>query len=117
MSASDDQTVRLWDLPSQESVTTFIGHQDYVRSGAFMPGQASNLVVSGSYDQSVRLWDPRSPGRSVMIFKHAAAVETVLPLPSGTTILAAADNQISVLDLVAGKPLQLLKNHQKAVTS
>lgn len=117
MSASDDQTVRLWDLPSQESVTTFVGHQDYVRSGAFMPGQASGLVVSGSYDQTVRLWDPRSPGGSVMIFKHAASIEAVLPLPSGTTILAAADNQISVLDLVAGKPLQLLRNHQKAVTA
>lgn len=52
-----------------------------------------------------------------MIFKHAASIEAVLPLPSGTTILAAADNQISVLDLVAGKPLQLLRNHQKAVTA
>lgn len=117
MSTSDDLTVRLWDLPSEQSTTTFIGHQDYVRSGAFMPGQASSLIVSGSYDQTVRLWDPRSPGRSVMTFKHSAAVESVLPLPSGTTILAAADNQISVLDLVAGKPLQLLKNHQKTVTS
>ncbi len=117
MSASDDQTVKLWDLPSQESVTTFVGHQDYVRSGAFMPGQASGLLVSGSYDQTVRLWDPRSSGRSVMVFKHAAPVESVLPLPTGTTVLAAADNQISVLDLVAGKPLQLLRNHQKTVTS
>ena len=52
-----------------------------------------------------------------MIFKHAAPVEAVLPMPSGTTVLAAADNQISILDLVAGKPLQLLKNHQKTVTS
>jgi U3 small nucleolar RNA-associated protein 15 len=38
-------------------------------------------------------------------------------MPSGTQILASADNQISVLDLVAGKPLKLLKNHQKTVTS
>jgi len=38
-------------------------------------------------------------------------------MPSGTQILASADNQVSVLDLVAGKPLKLLKNHQKTVTS
>ena len=117
MSTCDDRTVRLWDLPSQESTTTLVGHQDYVRSGEFCPGQASSLIVSGSYDQTVKLWDPRSPSAVVMTFKHAAPVESVLPMPSGTTILAAADNQVSVLDIVAAKPLQLLKNHQKTVTS
>ncbi|KAK4692632.1 U3 small nucleolar RNA-associated protein 15, partial [Lecanoromycetidae sp. Uapishka_2] len=117
MSASDDRTVKLWDLPSQESVTTFVGHQDYIRSAAFMPGQASSLLLSGSYDQTVKLWDPRTPSAAVMTFKHSAPVEDILPMPSGTTILAAADNQVSVLDLVAARPLQLLKNHQKTVTS
>ena len=117
MSTCDDRTIRVWDLPSQDSTTTFTGHQDYVRSGAFIPGQASSLLVSGSYDQTVKLWDPRAPSAAVMTFKHAAPVESVLPMPSGTTVLAAADNQISVLDLVAAKPLELLKNHQKTVTS
>ncbi|KAL3424406.1 small nucleolar ribonucleoprotein complex subunit (WD domain-containing protein) [Phlyctema vagabunda] len=117
MSASDDRTVRLWDLPSQASTTTFVGHSDYVRSGSFMPGSMSNLIVTGSYDETVRLWDPRVPSKAVMIFKHAAPIESVLPMPSGTTILASADNQISVLDVVAGKPLHLIKNHQKTVTS
>lgn len=117
MSASDDRTVRLWDLPSQASTLAFRGHQDYVRSGAFMPGQASSLVVSGSYDQTVRLWDPRASATAVMTFKHAAPIESVLPMPAGTTILTAADNQITVLDIVAGRPLQILRNHQKTVTS
>ncbi|MCJ1471720.1 hypothetical protein MMC13_000360 [Lambiella insularis] len=117
MSASDDQTVRLWDLPSQESTLSFVGHQDYVRAGAFMPGQASGLVVSGSYDQTVKLWDPRASTGAVMTFKHAAPVECVLPMPSGTTLLAAADNQISVLDIVAGRPLNMVQNHQKTITS
>ncbi|KAL8862621.1 MAG: hypothetical protein Q9178_001119 [Gyalolechia marmorata] len=117
MSACDDRTVRLWDLPAQESVTIFRGHQDYVRSGAFMLGQAASLLVTGSYDQTVKIWDPRVPATAVMSFKHAAPVETILPMPSGTTVLAAADNQISVLDLIAARPLQLIQNHQKAVTS
>ncbi|KAL9121596.1 MAG: hypothetical protein Q9187_001848 [Circinaria calcarea] len=117
MSASDDKTVRMWDLPSQESTATFVGHQDYVRSGTFMPGQAAGLVVSGSYDQTVRVWDPRVPSKAVITFKHAAPIESVLPMPAGTTILAAADNKISVLDIVAGRPLQVLQNHQKTVTS
>jgi len=119
MSGSDDKTVRLWDLPSNTSTRTFSGHQDYVRCGAFMPGPGAhgNTLVSGSYDTTVRLWDPRAPGGSILTFKHTAPVEAVLPLSSGTTILAASDRTISVLDLVAAKPLHLITNHQKTVTS
>ena len=117
MSASDDKTVRLWDLPSNNPSRMFTGHSDYVRCGAFMPGGNSNLLVSGSYDETVRIWDARAPGGSVMTFKHADPVEDVLPLPSGTTLLAAAGSAISVLDLVAAKPIRLITNHQKTVTS
>ncbi|KAI9800680.1 MAG: hypothetical protein M1825_004002 [Sarcosagium campestre] len=117
LSASDDKTLRLWDLPSQVSTKTFVGHADYVRAASFLPGSSSNTIVSGSYDGTVRLWDPRARAGAAMTFKHAAPVESVLSLPSATTILASAGNTISVLDIVAGKPLSLLKNHQKTVTS
>ncbi|TQS36906.1 hypothetical protein Golomagni_02635 [Golovinomyces magnicellulatus] len=110
MSTSDDYTARLWDLPTGESTIKFTGHTDYVRSGSFMPGTMSNLILTGSYDNTVRLWDPRIPERATMTFKHTAPVEDVLSMPSGTQIAAAAD-------VVAGKPLQILKNYQKTVTS
>jgi U3 small nucleolar RNA-associated protein 15 len=117
MSCGDDNTVRIWDLPSDTSTATFRGHQDYVRCGNFLPGQNSSILVSGSYDQTIRLWDPRAPLSPVMSFKHIGAVEDVLCMPSGSTILAAADNQIAVLDITAGRPLHMIKNHQKTVTS
>ncbi|QGA15739.1 hypothetical protein EYB26_003399 [Talaromyces marneffei] len=119
LSTSDDRTVRLWSLPSESSERTFTGHTDYVRSGAFLPGSmaSAGMVVSGSYDKTVRLWDPRVDGRAVMTFQMSAAIECVLPMPSGTTVLAAADNQIAVLDVVGGKPLHMIKSHQKTVTS
>lgn len=83
-----------------------------------MPGTMSNMVVSGSYDSTVKLWDPRTGSNSaVMTFKHAAPIEDVLSLPSGTTVLAAAENSVSVLDLVAARPLHMITNHQKTVTS
>jgi U3 small nucleolar RNA-associated protein 15 len=81
-----------------------------------MPGQ-SGVVVTGSYDQTVRLWDARAGERAVMVFKHKEAIESVLPLHGGTAVAAASGNQISILDVVAGKPIRLLQNHQKTVTS
>jgi U3 small nucleolar RNA-associated protein 15 len=119
LTASDDRTVRLWDLPSQNSARTFVGHSDYVRTGSFMPGSmaSSGLVVSGSYDRTVRLWDPRVASRAAMTFKMGAPIESVLPMPAGTTVLAAADNKIAVLDIVAGKPLHMIQSHQKTVTA
>ncbi|PGH01542.1 hypothetical protein AJ79_07890 [Helicocarpus griseus UAMH5409] len=120
ISASDDRTVRLWDLPSESSVRTFAGHGDYVRAGGFMGGergQGGNLLMSGGYDGLVKVWDSRAAGRAVMTFKMAGAVESVLAMEAGTTLLASAENAIGVLDVVAGKPLKVIRSHQKTVTA
>lgn len=116
LTASDDATVRLWDLASSEPTTTLTGHEAYVRCARFMPGIAGS-IISGCYDGTVKLWDPRVPSGAVMTFSHADPVESVLPLPSTATVLAAASSDVSVLDLVASRPRCILSNHQKTVTS
>lgn len=114
MSCGDDTTVRIWDLPSEKPEAILRGHTDYVRTGAYLPN--SNLLVSGSYDTTIKLWDPRTSS-AVMTFSHNAGIESVLPMPDAQTLLAAAGPTIAILDIVAGKPRQLLSNHQKTVTS
>ncbi|KAK5120668.1 hypothetical protein LTR85_006026 [Meristemomyces frigidus] len=117
MSASDDRTVRVWDLTEDEAKWTGIGHEDYVRCGCYLPGQ-DGIVVTGSYDQTVRLWDTRQPSnnRPSMTFKHAAPIEDILPM-SSSMIASAAGNEVTILNLIAGKAEHVIRSHQKAVTA
>ncbi|MBE7181706.1 MAG: hypothetical protein INR71_10965 [Terriglobus roseus] len=129
MSCCDDGGVRMWDLTEDESVRQFWGHRDYVRCGDWMgdavgAGSGATMLVSGSYDKTIKLWDARVGGSGssegdgcVMTFKMRHPVEAVLPMPGGTTLLGSADNAVAVLDLVAARPIEVLRNHQKTVTS
>ncbi|KAG0265290.1 snoRNA-binding rRNA-processing protein [Actinomortierella ambigua] len=116
MSASDDKTVRVWDMPSEAAINIFTGHSDYVRSG--MVSQANpHLVLSGSYDQTVKLWDMRTQG-CVMTMNHGAPVECVEMFPDGGVVLSGGGPIVKVFDLLAGgRPMHTLSNHQKTVTS
>ena len=55
VSASDDQTIRIWNWQSRTCVSVLTGHNHYVMSAMFHP--KDDLVVSASLDQTVRVWD------------------------------------------------------------
>lgn len=117
MSASDDRTVRVWDLTEDVPRWTGIGHDDYVRSGFWLPGH-DGVLVTGSYDQTVRIWDSRQGGngRPSMSFKHAAPIEDLIPL-SSSVLASAAGGEVMILNLIAGRADYVIRSHQKTVTA
>ncbi|MGJ5672185.1 MAG: caspase family protein [Nostochopsis sp.] len=54
-SASNDNSVKLWDAATGKPITTFNGHSDGVFSVAFSPD--GKTIASASNDNSVKLWD------------------------------------------------------------
>ncbi|KAF9358285.1 snoRNA-binding rRNA-processing protein [Mortierella sp. AD094] len=116
LSASDDKTVRIWDMPSETPLTIFTGHDDYIRTG-MVSRDNPHLILSGSYDQTVKLWDMRTQG-CVMTMNHGAPVECVEMFPDGGVVVAAGGPSLKVFDILAGgRPMHSLSNHQKTVTS
>ncbi|MEI6784873.1 MAG: serine/threonine-protein kinase, partial [Verrucomicrobiota bacterium] len=57
-SASDDQTVKVWDATSGQEVLTLKGHTNVVWSVAFSPD--GKRLASASDDQTVKVWDATS---------------------------------------------------------
>lgn len=55
LSASDDQTIRIWNWQSRACVSVLTGHNHYVMCAQFHPSE--DLIVSASLDQTVRVWD------------------------------------------------------------
>lgn len=121
LTASDDRSVRLWDMPEEKTVNTFLGHDDYVRTARVSPDNTS-LVFSGSYDGTVRLWDARmgEQGGCAMEMRHGAPVEDVLLFPTGGggTALSAGGPVVRAWDLMmGGQCRKAVSNHSKTITS
>jgi WD40 repeat protein len=55
VSASEDRTVKIWDVSSGTCCATLAGHSDPVISVAF--SHDSTLIASASHDRTVRIWD------------------------------------------------------------
>lgn len=115
VSFSDDQSVGLWDIPTETRLTSFKEHSDYIRAGAV--SQASqDVLVSGSYDHLIKMYDTRSKS-SILSMNHGSPVESILMFPSGGLLLSAGGINVKVWDLVAGRLLSQITQHNKTVTS
>lgn len=55
VSASDDQTIRIWNWQSRTCICVLTGHNHYVMCATFHPSE--DLLVSASLDATVRVWD------------------------------------------------------------
>ncbi|MBW4467981.1 MAG: hypothetical protein KME07_21355 [Pegethrix bostrychoides GSE-TBD4-15B] len=89
-SASDDKTVRLWDVRTGQCLNVLKGHSQWVLSVAFSPD--GQILASGSDDRTVRLWDVQT-GRCIHIMRgHTGLVWSVAFSPDGKTLVSCSQS-------------------------
>ncbi len=115
-SASEDRTVRLWDVASGREIQRLEGHGDGVRSVDFsLDGET---LASASGRRTVRLWDVAS-GREIQRLEgHGSWVFSVAFSPDGETLASAAhDGTVRLWDVASGREIQRLEGHGSWVLS
>src|SRR5262249_32267996 len=74
-SASNDQTIKIWDAANGQPILSLRGHTDRTSSVAF--GGAGRHLVSGSADQTVKVWEG-STGHEILCLRgHADRITGV----------------------------------------
>jgi WD40 repeat protein len=108
-SASRDNTVRLWDVATGQTVATFNGHADVVFGVAFSPD--GRTVASASWDKTIRLWELPT-GKSIVLVGQGSRVLCVAFSPDGKTLASGGDDGTARLwDVATGKTLATFPGH------
>ncbi|WP_416351893.1 eIF2A-related protein [Streptomyces sp. NEAU-H22] len=114
--ASNDATVRLWDIATGKTRTTLKGHDDAVWSVAFSPD--GRTLATGSGDATVRLWDIATGKTRTTLKGHDDAVTSVAFGPDGQTLATGGvDATVRLWNTATGKTRTTLTDHTDEVNS
>jgi WD40 repeat protein/DNA polymerase III delta prime subunit len=114
VSASSDNTLRIWDAQSGKLLVTLAGHQDTVLRCAWSPD--SRRIVSASEDHMLRIWDAQSGKSLATLAGHESIVWGCAWSPdSGRIVSASADKTLRIWDAHSGESLATLSGHQDSV--
>lgn len=146
MSASDDTTLKLWDLDTRQVIRTFEGHVGHVQQILLLPPEyepddelLGSLATAGNTDNTdtasvasgadstptvaVHHSDRRSnspsrdPDNARLLYGSAFASDPARPLPPRYFLSGALDSTIRLWDSATGRCLKTMFGHLEGVWS
>ncbi len=114
--ASDDKTIKLWNLATEREIFTLKGHQGWIWSIAFSPD--GQILASGSADKTIKLWNLQTGKEIYTLRGHSGGVTSVAFSPNGKTLATSStDKTIKLWNLQTAKEIRTLRGHAAGVAS
>lgn len=115
-SASEDATVRVWNVVEGRSIYTYRGHTLPVTAVAWSPD--GQRIASGSEDKTVHVWNASNGGNILAYYAHRDKVNALAWSRGGTHIATASDDgTVQVWDAVTGRRSYSYTGHVGGVTA
>src|SRR5262249_42235336 len=102
VTASSDNTARIWDAASAREIAVLRGHDSYVNSAAFSPD--GSRIVTASSDKTARIWDARLETRGVkgLVAEACAHLAGLTKLTRDEMRLAGYPDSVPEIDVCTG---------------
>ena len=114
LTASDDNTARIWDATTGQAIETLTGHTQLVSHAVFSPD--GTRIVTASEDNTARIWDAITGQAIETLTGHTGLVRHATFSPDGTRIVtASSDNTARIWDATTGQPIETLTGHTETV--
>ncbi len=115
VTASLDNTVKIWEVSSGLLLANLMGHTDTVVTASFSPN--GKLILTAGEDGTAKLWDANSTALITDIKAHEGKIRFASFSPDGKKFFTAALNgSVKLWDVATGKLLVDLKRHNQMVT-
>lgn len=97
ITASEDNTARIWDAETGEELSVLAGHTARVTSVAFAPGENPLRAITASQDSTVKLWDTKENKEILTLDGHTREVTSATFSPDGKYVLTASEDGRAIL--------------------
>ena len=112
ISASNDKTLKIWDIDSGTEVRTLTGQTESVNAVAIAPD--GKTAISASDDRTLKIWDIESGTERLTLTGHTSSVTAVAIAPDGKTAISASDDRtLKIWHTKTGTEVRTLRGHTK----